>query len=89
MGVEVWNRERLEPAVSFINAVVESVTEGGSVWEGVGLGRLIVGVAVWDFSIWGLSGVREEGLSLVGGSITVSVRRGTGKCFASRGYKTG
>lgn len=29
-------RERLKPAVSFINAVVESVTEFGSVWEGVG-----------------------------------------------------
>lgn len=67
--------------MSFINEVVESVTEGGSVWEGVGLGRLIVGVAVCDFSIWGLSGVWEEGISLVGGSICVSVRRGTGKCF--------
>lgn len=36
MGVELWKGERLEPAVSFINAVVESVTEGSSVWEGVG-----------------------------------------------------
>lgn len=72
--------------MSFINAVVESVTEGGSVWEGVGLGRLMW---VWDFRIWGLSGVWEEEISLVGGSICLSVRRGTGKCFASRAYKTG
>lgn len=41
---------------------------------------------MWDFSMWGLSGVWEERLSLVGGSISVSVRRGTGKFFDLVGH---
>lgn len=45
-----------------------------------------MGVGLSDFSIWGWSGVWEEGLSLVGGSICVRVRRGTGKCFDLVGH---
>lgn len=45
-----------------------------------------MGVAVWDFSIWGLSGPGKRGSSLVGQSISVSVRRGTGKFFDLVGH---